>query len=153
MWTHGCFISMYDKIHYNIKNKKLKKKTFFFFQILALFLVALGLGGCEWAFCRWKEEELLFVVVQGLLIAVAPLVAEHGLWSTGSGIVAHRLGCSVACGTSQARDRTHVFCTGKQIPIHCTNRDVLKRLFLWFWRRWKTTTTTSLQGHYPIFRL
>ena len=22
MQTHGCFISMYDKIHYNIKNKK-----------------------------------------------------------------------------------------------------------------------------------
>ena len=30
MQTHGCFISMYDKIHYNIKNlKKIKKKFFF----------------------------------------------------------------------------------------------------------------------------
>ena len=26
MQTHGCYISMYDKIHYNIKNKKIKKK-------------------------------------------------------------------------------------------------------------------------------
>ena len=24
MQTHGCVISMYDKIHYNIKNKKIK---------------------------------------------------------------------------------------------------------------------------------
>ena len=27
MWTQGCFISMYDKIHYNKKKKKKKKKN------------------------------------------------------------------------------------------------------------------------------
>ena len=27
MWTHGCFISMYDKIHYNKKKNKENKQT------------------------------------------------------------------------------------------------------------------------------
>ena len=33
-----------------------------------------------------------------LLIAVASLVVEYGLWSTDSVIVAHKLSCPVACG-------------------------------------------------------
>ena len=41
-----------------------------------LFLAALGLRCCVQAFSSWG---LLFVVVRGLLIAVASLVAEHGL--------------------------------------------------------------------------
>ena len=54
---------------------------------------------------------LLFIVVQGLLIAATSLVAEHGLqgsWasvlvahrlqSTGSIVVMHGLSCSMACG-------------------------------------------------------
>ena len=32
------------------------------------------------------------------LLAVASLVAKHGLWSTGSIVVACGLSCSVACG-------------------------------------------------------
>ena len=39
------------------------------------------------------------VAVLRLLIAVASLVAEHGLQGTrASGVVARRLGCSVPCG-------------------------------------------------------
>ena len=44
-----------------------------------LFLVALGLRCCAWAFSSCGERGLLFVVVRGLLIAVASLVEEHGL--------------------------------------------------------------------------
>ena len=51
---------------------------FFFFKI-NLFLAALGLGCCAWAFSSCGEWGLLFVAVRGLLIAVASLVTEHGL--------------------------------------------------------------------------
>ena len=34
---------------------------------------------CAWAFSSCRERGLLFVVVRGLLIAVASLVMEHGL--------------------------------------------------------------------------
>ena len=47
--------------------------------IFYLFLSVLGLCCCVWAFSSWGERELLFVVVCGLLIAVASLVAEHRL--------------------------------------------------------------------------
>ena len=49
-----------------------------FIYLIYLFLVALGLRCCEWAFSSCGEWGLLFVVVHGLLIAVASLVAEHG---------------------------------------------------------------------------
>ena len=49
-----------------------------FFKIY-LFLAALGLRCCTWAFSNCGERGLLFIVVCGLLIAVACLVAEHGL--------------------------------------------------------------------------
>ena len=48
--------------------------TFFFFN---LFLAALGIRCCARSFSSWGEQELLLVTV--LLIAVASLVAEHGL--------------------------------------------------------------------------
>ena len=44
-----------------------------------LFLAALGLRCCAWAFFSCGEWGLLFVVVHGLLIAVASLVVEHRL--------------------------------------------------------------------------
>ena len=47
---------------------------FFFF-----FLAVLVLRCCARAFSSCGEQGLLFVVMGGLLIAVAPLVAEHGL--------------------------------------------------------------------------
>ena len=42
-------------------------------------MAALGLRCCMWAFSSCGERGLLFVAVHGLLIAVASLVAEHGL--------------------------------------------------------------------------
>ena len=44
-----------------------------------LFLAALGLHCCTWAFSSCGERGLLFIVVHGLLIAVASLVVEQGL--------------------------------------------------------------------------
>ena len=52
--------------------------TFFFFSSI-LFLAALGLCCCARAFSGCGERGLLFVAVRGLPIAVASLVAEHGL--------------------------------------------------------------------------
>ena len=55
---------------------------FFFFLIylfIYLFLAVLGLRCCMRAFSSCGEWGLLFVVVRGFLIAVASLVAEHGL--------------------------------------------------------------------------
>ena len=55
---------------------------FFFFNFIYfiyLFLAALGLRCCAQAFSSFEEQGLLFVAVHGLLIAVASLVAEHGL--------------------------------------------------------------------------
>ena len=55
----------------------------YFFKInllfIYLFLAALGLHCCVQAFSSCGERGLLFVAVHGLLIAVASLVAEHGL--------------------------------------------------------------------------
>ena len=39
----------------------------------------LGLLCCAQAFSSCGEQQLLFVVVNGLLLAVVSLVAEHGL--------------------------------------------------------------------------
>ena len=47
--------------------------------IYLLFLAALGLRCCVRAFSSCGEWGLLFIAVRGLLIAVASLVAEHGL--------------------------------------------------------------------------
>ena len=55
---------------------------FLFFLInefIYLVLAALGLHCCAWVFSSCGEQGLLFVAVRGLLIAVAPLVAEHGI--------------------------------------------------------------------------
>ena len=52
------------------------KKIYVF---IYLFLAALGLCCCSWAFSSCGKRRLLFFVVRGLLMAVASLVAEHGL--------------------------------------------------------------------------
>ena len=51
----------------------------FFSRFIYLFLAALGLCCCMQAFSSCGEWGLLFLAVRGLLIAVASLVAEHGL--------------------------------------------------------------------------
>ena len=53
----------------------------YLFTYLSIYLsmVALGLRCYMLAFSSCGERELLFLVVHGLLIAVASLVVEHGL--------------------------------------------------------------------------
>ena len=108
-----------------------------------LFLAALGLPCCVWAFSNCGQRGLLFIVVCRLLIAVASLVAEHRLqarglsscgtwaqqlWHTGSRAQAQQL-CLMSLvapwhvGSSQTRDRTHVPCIGRRIPNHCGTRE------------------------------
>ena len=55
--------------------------VFFFFLInfIYLFLAALFLHCCRWAFPSCSERGLLFITVHGVFIVVASLVAEHGL--------------------------------------------------------------------------
>ena len=50
-----------------------------FIYFIYLYLAALGLHCCMWAFSSCGERGLLFFAVRGLLIAVASLVAEHRL--------------------------------------------------------------------------
>ena len=50
-----------------------------FIFLIYLFLAALGLRCCVWAFSSCGEWGLLFVAVRRLLIVVASLVGEHGL--------------------------------------------------------------------------
>ena len=52
---------------------------FFLIYLINFFGAALGLHCCMWAFSSCGEQGLLFVEVRRLLIAVASLVAEHGL--------------------------------------------------------------------------
>ena len=56
---------------------------FFFNKCTYLFLAALGLLCCMQAFSSCGERGLLFVVVRGLLIVVASLVAEPRLLARG----------------------------------------------------------------------
>ena len=53
------------------------KKIIYLF--IYLFMTVLGLRCCVWTFSTSSEQGLLFVVVHGLLIAVASLLVEHGL--------------------------------------------------------------------------
>ena len=55
---------------------------FLFFSVFSffhLFLAALGLHCCVWAFSSCSKQGLLFVAVHRLLIAVSSLVVEHRL--------------------------------------------------------------------------
>ena len=51
----------------------------FYLKNFFLFLAVLGLHCCAQAFSSCGEQGLLFIAVHRLLIAVASLVAEHGL--------------------------------------------------------------------------
>ena len=53
--------------------------SFFFCKFIYIFWAVLGLRCCVRAFSSCVEWGLLFIAVRGLLIAVASLVAEHGL--------------------------------------------------------------------------
>ena len=68
-----------------------------------LSLVVLGLHCCVWGF---------FSHVRRLLVAVPPLIVEHGLWSAGSVVVMHRLICPVAGGIFLDQE-------SNPCPLHC----------------------------------
>ena len=68
-----------DPFDLNIHVKNQKRSCFFLFLMYLLFLAVLGLCCCTWAFSSCSDQGLLFVAVRGLLIAMASLVAEHGL--------------------------------------------------------------------------
>ena len=80
-------------------SSKLQSFQFFLIDLFILFLAALGLRCCTWAFSSCGEQGLLFIVVCGLLIAVASLAVEHRLqarrlqqlWHVGSVVVARRV--------------------------------------------------------------
>ena len=92
--------------------KSVSIHSFFYIYIylfICLFLAALGLRCCVWAFSSCGERGLLFVEVHGLLIvgllllfsscgARASVVVVHRLQSEGSVVVVHGFSCSVACG-------------------------------------------------------
>ena len=61
-----------------------------FFVCLFVFLIYFIYSWLRWVFSAVRglsfscgERGLLFVAVRGLLIAVASLVVEHGLWARG----------------------------------------------------------------------
>ena len=57
--------------------------SFFLYKFIYLFLAVLGLCCCVWAFSSCGGRGLLFIVLRGLLIAVASLVVEHELLARG----------------------------------------------------------------------
>ena len=63
----------------NISTQSLLHWSLFYFLFIYLFLAELGLCCCVQAFSSCGGRGLLFVAVHGLLIAVASLLAEHGL--------------------------------------------------------------------------
>ena len=70
-------------------------KSFFKNKFIYLFLAVLGLRCCAQAFSSCGERGLLFLVLWGLLIAVASLVVEHRLSSCGSWALERRFS---SCG-------------------------------------------------------
>ena len=78
-----------------LRSREVVAPIVFFFLIkknkFIYFLAVLGLRCCARAFSSCRQRRLLFIVVRGLLIAVASLVAEPGLqapslwqlWRTG----------------------------------------------------------------------
>ena len=60
-------------------NRKSNDIYYYFYLFIYFFLAASGLRCCAWAFSSCGKWGLLFNAVHGFLIAVASLVAEHGL--------------------------------------------------------------------------
>ena len=58
------------------------------------FKAALALCCCAWAFLRCCEQGLPFIVVHRLLVTVASLVVEYGLYGSDS-VMTHGLSCPV----------------------------------------------------------
>ena len=76
-FTHSCIFWGTIYIYLNRVAAVLFFLIYLFY--LHLCLAALGVHCCTRAFSSCGEQGLLFVVVRGLLIEAASLVAEHGL--------------------------------------------------------------------------
>ena len=146
--------------------------SFFFFKIIYLFLVALGLCCCLQAFSSGGEHVPLFVVVCRLsVVAVLFFLFSTDsrltgfsscsteaqlLWLTDSRIQAEWLWCTGPVAlqhvdSSQTRDRTHVPCSDRQIFIHCASREVLVHSFFWLSNTPLCTgTISSLSIHLSV---
>ena len=74
--TIFLFISVSQSLEQG--QEELNKEVFIYFLKL-FFLAVLGLHCCVQAFSSCSERGIFFIVVCGLLIAVASLVVEHGL--------------------------------------------------------------------------
>ena len=75
-----------------------------------------------WAFSSCGQRRLLFVMVLGLLTAVASPRGAQAPEHARSEVVVRGPGCSEALESSQMREWTLVACTGRWIPIHCATR-------------------------------
>ena len=98
-------------------------KIYIYEILLHYFLAVLGLRFCARAFSSCGKQGPLFIAVRGPLTIAASLVGSTGSRHAGSVVVAHGPSCSVACGSSQTRARTHVPCIGRQILNHCATRE------------------------------
>ena len=92
-------------------------RIFFFFLrfIIIIILAMMGLHCCTQVFSSCSEQGLLCVVELELLIVLASLTAEHGsrlVGCRGSVVVAHGLGCSVACEIFLGQGLN-------RCPLHC----------------------------------
>ena len=112
------------------KNKAMKVMKFRYTDLISflkeLFSFVCAESCCVSAFSSRDELGLFLIGVRGLLIAVASLVSERLLLSTGSVAVAWSTGLVAPwCGgSSWSRDRTQVPCVGRWIPNHWTTREV-----------------------------
>ena len=75
----GSVIKVHKVFFFKIEAEVIELNLSFLFFKLYLFLATLGLRCWAQAFSSCGEWGLLFIVVHGLLITVASLVAEHGL--------------------------------------------------------------------------
>ena len=88
-----CFLRLCsgDKVRHSLS--MCSPPMFFFFnKFIYLFLAALGLHCCSWAFSGCGERGLLFIAVRGLLIVVASVCCgARALGAWASVVVARRL--------------------------------------------------------------
>ena len=107
-YNHNAIIILIPSISSDFSNCL---KNGFIFQTFKknkfiLLLAALGLRYCAGFLQLGRAEATLCCTARASLVAVASLVAEHGLqarglqqlWHAGSVVVAHGLCCSTACG-------------------------------------------------------
>ena len=87
----------------------------FFSRFIYLFIAALGLCCCVWAFSYCGEQELLSRLVRELLVALVSLVEAPEPWGTGSIDWGTGLAVLWHVGSSQTRVQTCVPCIGRQI--------------------------------------